>query len=107
MRSCVADTPAANTVVSYGDWTTDLGHKWSFLNPNNPAAGVQLLMQGTAAPAGCNAQGTYYSWSFFPCAQVQGNLTVVQGDDCSANFTIPTPLTCREPLELTSPLFLD
>jgi hypothetical protein len=72
------------------------------------AAGVQLFMQGTAAPAGCNAQGTYSSWSFFPCAQVQGNLTVVQGSDCTANFTIPTPLTCREPaLDIATPLFLE
>lgn len=69
------------------------------MNPNNPAAGIQLFMAGSPAPAQCNEAGVYSSWSFFPCASTQGNLTVSVGADCTANFTLPTPLTCREPLE--------
>lgn len=83
--------------IAFGFWTTDLWHKWSFMDPNAPNQGVQLLMQGSPAPAGCNSLGKYYSWTLFPCAATQGNLTVVQGADCSANFTIPTPLTCHMP----------
>jgi hypothetical protein len=37
------------------------------------------------------------SFAKFPCAQKQGNLTVALTGPCSANFTLPTPLTCRDP----------
>jgi hypothetical protein len=68
-------------------------------DPNNPTGGVQLYMEGSPAPQGCNDVGSYYSWIQFPCSPTQGNLTVVEGSNCSANYTIPTPLTCRAPLE--------
>lgn len=86
--------------MSFGDWTTDLWHKWSFIDQTNPAAGVQLFMQGQAAPQGCNPYNAFYSNVIFPCdpSATAANLTVAfDPKTCHANYTVPTALACKQP----------
>ena len=58
------------------------------MNPNDPAAGVQLYMEGSPSSPHCNELGVQSSWTFFPCAKEQGPLSVKLGTDCTANFTM-------------------
>jgi hypothetical protein len=38
---------SATAAMSFGDWTTQLWHEWSFLDADNPDHGVQLHMEGS------------------------------------------------------------